>query len=685
MYKTLVSGFIVASLLLFSGCNVKQESDIDQDTVVDPQDNCPKQANPKQKDLDNDGLGDICDDDIDGDGFSNEHETIAETDSRNPKSLPNLFSDRDRDGFVDKDDKCPDTPIGRDVDEYGCEKAKRQQVHDNFGDEIKLNPPHTEPLIPKWALGYMQSGWGDEKEGSQGYDTQSNFIDHAKALRGLENQYGKHLHPADIMVLDMYWTGKEWSWPGNMTWDHGAFPDPKGMIDELHALNFKLMMNYHEGGFGLNWLAQLKRDLDYGLDIVWLDFWRGDSTYEKQVWQLIREHSGNNKRIMFMARHYARPNHHNQEAILGGDFMRSPNEEAMEKSMPVHWTGDVKGTWEGFAESIEGVVYSEDGAMGGWSYLHTDTPGHTQGEDPELATRWIQFSDFTTMTRNHGTTGRDVWSWGPQVEEDSRFSRMLRYRLLPYIYTYSWEIWEKALPLTRPLKLAYPGQRDELRYQYMFGDELLVAPVYNKAASFPDNKMNVYLPKGEEWVDYWTHEVHQGGQTIGVDVGLDNQQYIPLYAKRGAIIPMGPEIYWIDTAVHADPITLDIYPLTQGKSRFTLYDDDGETLEYQKGGFVLTEFKVNRSAKGIEVNIGESQGRYKGKPDSQNYIFKINLIDEAYTKVILNNSTLSQVKEYQQLLERKSKKGWALDVENKILYIRFVTATGTANIVKVKK
>ena len=132
MYKTLVAGFIAASVLLFSGCTLKQESDIDQDTIVDAQDNCPKQGNPKQQDLDNDGLGDICDDDIDGDGFSNEHEIIAKTDSRDAKSLPNLFSDRDRDGLVDKDDKCPDTPIGRDVDEYGCEKAKRQQVHENF-------------------------------------------------------------------------------------------------------------------------------------------------------------------------------------------------------------------------------------------------------------------------------------------------------------------------------------------------------------------------------------------------------------------------------------------------------------------------------------------------------------------------------------------------------------------------
>jgi photosystem II P680 reaction center D1 protein len=114
------------------------------------------------------------------------------------------------------------------------------------------------------------------------------------------------------------------------------------------------------------------------------------------------------------------------------------------------------------------------------------------------------------------------------------------------------------------MKLAYPKQRDELRMQYMLGEEFLVAPVYKAAADFPDNKMDVYLPAGEQWLDYWSKELHEGGQTIAVDVSKDNDKYLPLFVKRGAIIPMGPEIFWIDPAQHADPITLDIYPLANG-------------------------------------------------------------------------------------------------------------------------
>jgi hypothetical protein len=680
MSKLLTISFILIVSLMFSGCESKLDGDTDQDAVENALDNCPGEANTYQEDMDKDGIGDVCDDDIDGDGFSNEHEVIAKTDGLNPDSLPNLSADKDRDSVGNNKDKCPNTPIGRQVDADGCEVAKVEKMTENFSNEIKLNPPRTEPMIPKWGFGYMQSGWGGDQFG---YGRQETFLDHAKALRGLANQYGDHTHPADIMVLDMFWTGKEWSWPGNMTWDKGRFPEPKDMIDELHAMNYKIMMNYHESGFGDEWLEKLQRDLDYGSDIVWLDFWRADSKYETKVWELLQKHHGKDKRLLFLARHYARPNNHNQEAVLGGDYMRKPDEESIEKSMPAHWTGDVLGTWEGFAESIDGIVYSEDGAMGGWSYLHTDTPGHTLGEDPELATRWIQFSDFTTMTRNHGTTGRDVWSWGPKVEEHSRFSRSLRYRLLPYIYTYSWHIWKDAIPLTRPLKLAYPGQRDELKYQYMFGEELLVAPVYKAAASFPENKMAIYLPSGEQWINYWTHKVHDGGETITVNVSK-NQHQVPLYVKRGAIIPMGPAIQWIDTDVHANPITFDIFPLESGSSDFTLYDDDGESLGYQRGEYTVTQISTTAAEDVLRVSIGASKGDYDGKPRSQNYILKINLMNAAPKDISLNGKALEELSSAKSLLEMKNNKAnWAYDRKGQILYLKFSSESKLKNSVTV--
>ncbi|MGL1935359.1 MAG: DUF5110 domain-containing protein [Fibrobacterales bacterium] len=539
---------------------------------------------------------------------------------------------------------------------------------------INLNDPHTEPMIPKWSLGFWQSYWGEDN----GYGYQGSFIDHAEALRGIDNQYGDHKHPADVMVLDMFWNNKEWGWDNdlkNMEWSYERFPDPEKMIDSLHAMGFKVVLNYHSGGFGYDWLEKMREHLEWGVDVVWLDFWTGGSDYESQVWDLLREVWGDDKRRIFMARHYMRPNRMNYESPdKWGDMgeLKAPNEDEIEKSMPMHWTGDNDGSWEGLQEAIDATVYSEDGSMGGWSYVHADCPGHLRGEDPELANRWIQHADFSPFTRNHGAgVDRDVWSWGDNVEENSHFSRMLRYRLLPYIYTYVWDIYDKAMPLTRPFKLAYPGQRDDIRYSYMFGEEFLVAPVYKKRADWSDEKMPVWLPEGEEWVDYWDHTIFAGGSIVNYDVSESNDRHIPLFVKRGSIIPMGPEAYNIDLAIHPDPLTLDVYPKQAGKTSFTMYDDDGESNGYTRDEYAQTIFSISKGSGEIAVTIGASIGEYAGKPESRNYIVKINLLDTNYVAVLHNDDSLKYVGDYTRLLGEGGSAGlWSIDSERGVLYAR---------------
>jgi|GEM_PF-5124705 len=581
------------------------------------------------------------------------------------------------------------------------QKWKLQKVADDIfvpqgaiTNHKNFNTPKTEPLIPKWAFGYWQSQWG---EASWGYSDRDGFMDHAKTLRGiLPNRYGDHKHPADVMVLDMYWTERfdtkeGWNWPGNMKWSHARYPRPAEMFSELHKMNMKISLNYHnidavaDGKIIQPWLDSMKTHLQWGADVVWLDFWSVGSEPEKQVWNLLADVWGNNKRRMMFTRHFTRPNYHHLEShpewgIIGS--LKLPNEDPIQKTMPVHWTGDVDGTWEGFQETIEGIVYGIDGVMDGWSYMHADCPGHSKGIDGELAIRWIQFSDFSPITRNHGYTPRDVWAWGPKIEKYSVASRLLRYRLLPYIYTYSWHIYNDALPLTRPLRLAYPGQRDDIRWSYMFGQELLVAPVYKAASQFPNNKMDVFLPKGEQWVDYWTHQIHEGGKTIKVDVSEANQDKIPLFVKRGAVIPMGPEIYFIDPKVHPDPLTLDIYPLETGESGFTLYDDDGETMGYTKGEYALAPFKCITTADSVKVLIEKETGTYPEKPQQRVTLLKINLQPKAPSGINFNNSALTQ-----QTLGNvmKGQQGWAYDDSSNTVWIAVSVSVKQSYEVAFKK
>jgi alpha-glucosidase (family GH31 glycosyl hydrolase) len=236
------------------------------------------------------------------------------------------------------------------------------------------------------------------------------------------------------------------------------------------------------------------------------------------------------------------------------------------------------------------------------------------------------------------------------------------------------------------MKLAYPKQRDELRMQYMLGEEFLVAPVYKAAADFPDNKMDVYLPAGEQWLDYWSKELHEGGQTIAVDVSKDNDKYLPLFVKRGAIIPMGPEIFWIDPAQHADPITLDIYPLANGQSSFTLYDDDGVSMQYQQDHYAQTEIMVNASTKNITVTVGATKGDYQGKPETHNYVLKINLLGKrSISQALLNDKKIKLLaKKPDENQANEQVAGWWIDPTSKLLYVSFNTQSSTENVIVVK-
>ena len=141
--------------------------------------------------------------------------------------------------------------------------------------------------------------------------------------------------------------------------------------------------------------------------------------------------------------------------------------------------------------------------------------------------------------------------------------------------------------------------------EFMYGPAFLVAPVTKPKATSRD----VYLPTGAQWIDFWTGKKYTGGQAVSTAAPLDQ---IPLYVRAGSIIPFGPDVQYADEKP-ADPIELRIYPGADGV--FTLYEDQGDNYNYEKGVYATTPFAW--SDRNGTLTLGARSGRFPGMLDTR--------------------------------------------------------------------
>jgi len=273
------------------------------------------------------------------------------------------------------------------------------------------------------------------------------------------------------------------------------------------------------------------------------------------------------------------------------------------------WSGDINTTFTTFeAQVLLGLGL----AMSGVPYFGTDIGGfYPNALDGELYARWFQFGAFSPIFRAHGWVWRQhlPWAHGPEVEAICRRYLELRLRLLPYLYTIAWQAHTGGLPLMRPLAMEYPGDPNvwELGREYLFGPDLLVAPVTRAGASH----WPVYLPAGR-WYDFWTGEAHEGGRAISVATPLDA---LPLFARGGSIIPMGPVMQRTDERP-LDELTLLVYPGAHGVGgTCTIYEDDGATRAHQRGERALTRVRTSFADGAARIEVDATDGAYAGQPD----------------------------------------------------------------------
>ena len=200
---------------------------------------------------------------------------------------------------------------------------------------------------------------------------------------------------------------------------------------------------------------------------------------------------------------------------------------------PFAWAGDNYADFS-FDDGLPSVVVAgQNAALSGISLWGSDIAGYAGTPDKELFIRWTQFATFVPFMQIHMTSNLGPWDFDEETLEIFREFAVLRSQLFPYLYDAVYETSRSGMPVIRPMVLAFPEDRDAHKqiHQYMFGPDLLVAPMISRGTS-----RSVYLPAGS-WYDYWTRQRHEGPRTIEAAAPLSR---IPLYVRSGAILPMLP-------------------------------------------------------------------------------------------------------------------------------------------------
>ena len=502
-------------------------------------------------------------------------------------------------------------------------------------------------IPPLWSLGHHHCRWTVYKEAD---------------VKRIAAEYRKRKIPCDSFWLDIdYMDGFRL-----FTWDKTRFPDPKKLSDELAKDGFRLVTIVDPG---------VKRDLAYkvckeGLDNNHFCKTQSGVPFVGKVWPgqtLFPDFSKEDTRKWWarLNADHARNaglsgiwNDMNEPAIIDGsdyddmrfdrdgkncDHGRFHNEYAMlmaagtmagmEAAHPnkrpfilsrggspgiqryaANWLGDNCSRFEHIAMSIPMACGL---GLSGQPFIGADVGGFAETCNPELLARWMLYASLTPFCRNHNSSkkGQEPWEMGQAVENVYRKALELRYRLLPYIYTAFVISSESGMPVQAPL--AYHFQDDYICYstddQYMFGRDLLVAPVCAKGVV----SRQVYLPKGN-WYDFRDDSIHAGESYLVSPAPMNS---IPSFVKEGSIIPMLPQV--VQHSAHWNPelIELHLYvPLSDGEFSSRLWEDDGDSMAYKNGKYLDNFLTLSRS--GSEIRI-KSELSGEGFPQFSRKGFKM--------------------------------------------------------------
>lgn len=500
-----------------------------------------------------------------------------------------------------------------------------------------------EPLLPIKAYGGHQT----QHLGANG--SQSLLLRTAKLLRERDI-------PCDHLIVDFEWGdgadgGKELTWGSRLDWssEYRSPLSPEQMIAELAEMHFDVSLIHHSvpdyagrrdedwvncPTDAKEWWESVDALIACGVKGTWQDTRQSDVTDS-------RVYDGFGKRLGVRPYFLGNYDIYYNSGWTTECYLSPIKQRIGGRRYPVKWTGDMTyDSWDELAFQIKAITNTE-GALKGMSYITNDDmrPGELA-----LAARSAQFLCFDSIMRSHnnkpwespesaqdlaermaitGKASAANYSDGDKLlglvrpdEEKERIIRKylkLRYTLIPYIYTAARQTYDSGVPITRPLMIEFEGDencnKNQYPRQYMFGDDILVCPVFEKVETMP-----VYLPKGCDWVDFFTGEKFVGGREITVDT-VDIEK-MPVFVKSGAVITTWSERNYIVPNSN-DIINIEVFGT--GKGSATLYEDDGVSFGYMRGECSFTQIDTETTETSVAVTILPRRGQYGGASEKRTF------------------------------------------------------------------
>jgi alpha-D-xyloside xylohydrolase len=508
-------------------------------------------------------------------------------------------------------------------------------------------------MMPKWAYGFWQS--------RQRYETQDQLL-------GVVREYRKRGIPVDNIVLDwFYWPEDQW---GSHDFDKARFPDPVGMVNELHAENARIMISvwpkfypntdnakaldahgwlYHGNLVAgrKDWVGPGYLNTDYdayapgarqlyfsqvkdklvskGFDAWWLDATEPDIHSNMSIEERI-DAMGPTALGPAAAFFNSYPLVHGQGVAEG---LRAARPDVrpfiltrsgfggLQRASAAVWSGDVAARWDDLRNQISAGVNLSMSGLPNWTHdiggfavedRYSKQNPEAQVEWRELNLRWFQFGAFSPLFRSHGEfPHREIYEIA--ADDPAMQASMIWYDKLRYrLLPYIYTLAADTALKSGSIMRGLVMDFPADRKSWNIADEYLFGRelLVAPVTTFRARGRSVYLPAGADWYDFNSGAYLKGGQTIDAAAPYER---MPLFVRAGSILPTGPEI--MNTSEQPDgPIVLHVFTGTDGQ--FSLYEDDGISEAYARGKYARVPIRWDEATR--TLTIGAREGAYDGMP-----------------------------------------------------------------------